>query len=98
MHYPKVLTAQSNPKADVQDHTHKATIQKRDHDAEMPWLLSGCILKMRLRLTGSELHITGISKYTRVNLFKYRSTNFIVKNNNNNNKKPKKSTFLTKPT
>lgn len=85
MHYPKVLTAQSYPKADVQDHTDKATIQKRDLDAEMPWLLSWCILKMRLRLTRSELHITGISKYTRVHLFKYRSTNFIVKNNNKKN-------------
>ena len=39
--------------------------------------------ELALRVTGSELHITGICKYTRVHLFKYCSTNLIVKRNSN---------------
>lgn len=77
-------TAKSKGWCSRPSHCDKATIQKQDWDVEMPWLVGWCFLKISLRVTGSELHITGISKYISVHLFKYCSTNFTINNNKKN--------------
>lgn len=74
-------TAKSKGWCSRSSHCDKATIQKQDWNVEMPWLVGWCFLKISLRVTGSELHITGISKYISVHLFKYCSTNFTINNN-----------------